>query len=134
MKNILWSLIVFLIITFSVSCKPKQVALNENAYADKLRIDHIYRRKNLYVITAYRNDSLFTIISLKEKKCISKKKIKRYKSYNLELKRIYDPRNTADFGGHVYYTWNGVRVIRVNEKNHWSVYAADNLNGLCLIE
>lgn len=133
MKNILWPLIVVLIITFSFSCTPKQAALNENAYADKLRIDHIYRRKNLYVITAYRNDSLFTIISPKEKKCISKKKIRRYKHQHLKLKRLFPRENSVAIAGTIYVNWDGVK-IKVNEKNHWSIYAASNLNGLCLIE
>lgn len=98
----------------------------------KFRIDKIERKKNLHIITAYRNDSIFTIVSNKNTNCQNNTNmISRKIDCILNLQRLHPRNNFISYAEISYYIHQGVK-IKLDEKNHWSIYFATNLDGLCI--
>lgn len=127
MRNVFLTLLLL----FAFSCKQKQSILNKTP-TTKFRIDKIAIKEKFYLITAYRNDSVFTIVSNKSSNFHNETDIiGRKKYYNLSLKKLYPQSNFISYAEIDYYIYKGVK-IKVDNKNHWSIYHANNLDGLCI--
>jgi len=119
---------------FCFSCKQTQniqkIGLNNDLYLIK-KID---KEKDIYVIEAIRNDSLFKIVT--DKKIVENcQKLKSGNLYKLKLNQIFP---IKDANGSYYSMVKTFRhksyVFKVDRKFHSTVYSAINLEGLCIVE
>lgn len=85
-----------------------------------LKVSKIIRLNSVYVIEANRNDSIFTIIYPRVGGVNDE--IKKDHSYGFEIKKIY-PKETFSSVMEVDYYQIGNYRIKLNERNHWSIYA-----------
>lgn len=85
-----------------------------------LKVSKITKLNSVYVIEANRNDSIFTIIYPRVGGVNDE--IKKGHSYRFEIKKIY-PKETFSSIMEVDYYQIGNYRIKLNERNHWSIYA-----------
>ena len=93
----------------------------------------IREKKMYYVIFAQKNDSIFQIVS--DKPFFVKPdgyKIKKGEQYDLKFTPLYIGRPIASRKKDYYY-WKGSR-LDLDAKTHFSIYHAENLDGLYLKE
>lgn len=141
--------IIILLIAFSVcflstirslafvNCSDSTVS--SKVYTDKFKILKIKSGKGIYTIYAERNDTLFKIVTKKEKnRCCKWEKIQKNREYFLSLETLFPRyigktkcpppgatgRTTTYFGG---------TYVEI-EKNIWDIFKATNLDGLYIIE
>lgn len=127
MKKIIYIISFYYFFT-SCSLTNKVSAIKET---DLYRIIKIENKDDIYLINAIRNDSIFEIISLKNNNDIINKinKIKEGGEYKLQLVKIHPPKNFASFNEVNYFSYKGFN-IKLNRRNHKSVYYVSNMNGL----
>lgn len=120
-----------LILLVGVSCKSPRYSLRNSMDSELFMIEKIVKRKDLYIIEANRNDSIFVVISTFSNtgKANGNGQIKKNHQYDLALKKIYPSDNLISFAEASFVEIGKVR-IRLNQKNRWSVYVATNLDGL----
>lgn len=111
----------------------------KNPCSDLYRIRKIKRLRNLFIIYAERNDSIFKIVSLQENHSKCEFLIKKNKCYKLKLHSRFE----HPFLGHdfpvsnrllvTHYDYYGT-LVSVEDKSRRDLYTAENLKGLCLDE
>ncbi|GAA4142757.1 hypothetical protein GCM10022216_24010 [Sphingobacterium kyonggiense] len=84
-----------------------------------LKVSKITKLNSVYVIEANRNDSIFTIIYPLVEGVNGE--IKKGHSYGFEIKLIFPKENFISFMEVDYYQIGNYR-IKLNERNHWSIY------------
>lgn len=134
-----------LIITFTllyiVSSSSFVVSYGCNSNDGDFKVLKIKSEKSFYIIYAERNDTLFKILSKKEKtKCLSCEKIRKKKKYYFSLETLFPryiqqskcpPPGTTGRMGIGYY---GYSVPLETENNIWDMFEATNLEGLYIIK
>lgn len=95
----------------------------------------------VYVIYAQKGDSIYKVVSEKEKYTqISCNPIKENSTVFLDLVQIFPQKSLfgLELSGSYYSTVRGMNIndviVEVEESSNNSLYRADNLNGLCLIK
>lgn len=119
-----------------IACSSTRDISNNNVNKEialQLKIKKIKWLKNKYIIYATRNDSTFKIISREEDAdtiVYPREKIRTGKYYSLDLDKFY-PFDTL-FDKPFMPNLGIVEAfgIRIEEKCHYSLYHAKNLNGL----
>lgn len=110
-------------------CEPTQL----------FEILKIKENKSYYIVYAQRNDSLFKILSDKDKRDATLKKNRVKEKYELELIRIF-PTDTllglpvAPNLGIKYILLKGNTSIGIEGKFHNAIYRAKNLDGLAIVK
>ena len=115
------------------SCKKKvKPDVNRLSYTPgSYKVLDIRNEKLNYVIYAEKNDSIFQIVS--DKPFFRKPtgyKIKKGEKYDLKFTLLYEG-NPRCLREKDYYYWKSTR-LDLNVKMHYSVYHAENLDGLYL--
>lgn len=87
-----------------------------------LKVSKITKLNSVYVIEAARNDSIFTVIYPRVGGMNDNDEIKKGHAYGFELKKIYPKENFISVIEVDYYQIGNYR-IKLNERNHWSIYA-----------
>lgn len=141
--------ILFFVMVLAVSCKSTQSAISmaqnkvePNDSINKYKILKINEIDgNVYIIYAQKGDSIYKIVSEKEKYpsilCAS---VTVDTVISLNLVQIFPQKSILGIGlsGSYYLTVKGLNVndvmIEVDEKSNNTLYKATNLNGLCLIK
>lgn len=119
--------IVLLVSCFSVSKKNK---LSRPDYYRVAKLDSI---NNYYIIKAVRNDSVFNIVSKKEKekKCLNK--ILEGKTYTLNLRSIFKDVQPIILKNNLYHitSWaiDDSLSVRIDSLRYY--YTTENFQGLC---
>lgn len=121
---------VFLLVLLTgISCKSLRYS-QRNVNSELFTVEKIVKRKDLYIIEANRNDSIFVVIStLGNTGKANNRQIKKNHQYDLALKKIYPSDNLVSYAEASFFEIGKARV-RLNQRNRWSVYVATNLNGL----
>lgn len=142
--------ILFLIVVFVVSCKSNSSAMvvmhndtvQNYSSINNFQILKIKKMENkVYVIYAQKGDSIYKVVSEKEKYTqISCNPIKENSTVFLDLVQIFPQKSLfgLELSGSYYSTVRGMNIndviVEVEESSNNSLYRADNLNGLCLIK
>jgi|SRR5690606_10642031 len=113
--------ISIVLITLAVCGSIKQDENVKVASYGRLKVSKITKLNSVYVIEAVRNDSIFTIIFPKKDGMIDK--IKKGHVYGFELRKIYPKEKFISIMEVDYYRIGSYR-IKLNERNHWSIYTA----------
>lgn len=128
-KNVIVSLLMFLILLISLSCNSLKNGSIRNSYRI-IKIDSI---AEVYVVHAIYKKQYFKIVSHKvEPKDSDCEMINVGKKYRLSLKTLFLNKeklplsiNGLDFYG---------QAINIEEDSIFDIHAANNLKGLCLIK
>lgn len=126
-------LMIIILILYASSCTTTTNIRNLKMVG-LYKVTKIKSDKNVYIIEASRNDSIFKILSEKnlkrEEEC---NKIKKNYHYNFTLKKLFPLDNSS--GSLVSmvekYEYNGT-IVKIERKYHSSIYMAPNLKGLCI--
>lgn len=131
---------IILIVLLCASCSQTKNIVQGNQSL-LYRITKIKKEKSIFIIYAERNDSLFKIVSENNKKNILNcEEIRKGEYYNLKLDVIYPVeyypllgiKGSGNFLD-VVFTINNI-AVPLEEKSHYKLYKAENLNGLCAIK
>lgn len=132
MKKILFYIAVLLLI----ACSSTRDISNHNVNrenASQFNIRKIKRIKNIYVIYATRNDSIFKILAGGENTesiDYHREKIRTGKYYSIDIEKLY-PHDSIGGESAMLKLWIATSSgIKLEEKSHYSLYFAKNLNGL----
>lgn len=130
MKKILFCIAAALLI----ACSSTRDISNNNVnkeIASQFKIKKIKWFRNQFIIYATRNDSTFKIVSdIKHTSVSDSDEIRVGKSYNLDLEKYYPYDSLFGMGVMLNLGIKYVNYIEVEEKCHYSLYLAKNLNGL----
>jgi hypothetical protein len=128
---------IFLILFFCISCSQTRygISLKEDHPSALYNINKIETHRSYYIIYAQKNDSLFKIISEKEVDAEDGIKIKRGKSYELNLRKTFPVDSIFGFAlapnlGIIGIEMPDESIVNVEKKSHYSLYRSDNLKGL----
>ncbi len=145
MKKII--ILILVLSTILFGCKSKAIS---TIYSDKIMykdsIDNKYKilkisilDDNVYVIIAQKRDSVYKIVSEKEKyPSISCRVIKEYQTETLNLVQIFPHSRIQGYelSGSYYTAVKGINVngtiIGIDSISNNTLYRADNLKGLCI--
>lgn len=137
MKTLIFILLFFI----SISCiQKKYIKQNHILETSELyRICKIKNKKSFFIIYANRNDSIFKIVSSKNKKKSNCEKIKIKREYALDLIKIFPLDSIMGYAiapnlGIVFTYGEENQIVRTEEKSNFAIYRANNLNGLCIQE
>lgn len=130
---------IFLLLIFFMSCTQiKNVPLKNYESTQLFEILKIKENKSYYIVYAQRNDSLFKILSDKNKRDAALKEIRVKEKYVLELIRIF-PTDTLlglpvapNLG--IKYILKDNTSIGIEGKFHNAIYRAKNLDGLAIVK
>lgn len=135
MKKLLFIICSFL--ALYCSCKQTQNVVNtgNKNFDQTYQILDIKEEKSVYIIYAQKNDSVFKVVSEKSIVIAPCEEIQIGKSYLLDINVIF-PLDTllgmkvmSNLG--IALTFKGGSSVSLDEKSHFKLYKANNLNGLC---
>ncbi len=127
-------LLFYIAAVLFIACSSTRDISNNNVnkeIASQFKIKKIKWFRNQFIIYATRNDSTFKIVSnIKHTSVSDSDEIRVGKYYSLDLEKYY-PRDSL-FGMSVMPNLGikYVNYIEVEEKCHYSLYYAKNMNGL----
>ncbi|MBL4662426.1 MAG: hypothetical protein JKY22_02430 [Flavobacteriaceae bacterium] len=131
MKSALLILIasIYFIGTLDSGMKSKVENYTNYSRIDSLKIVKIDSVKDIYIVQASRNDSLFKFVSYKSNNNSECKKIIVGSCYDIELTSFFDLNYYLE-NTEFFVVGNEV-VINLEEKTHSNLYSPNNLKGLC---
>lgn len=107
-------------IVLLIACVNKRkINEYEKIDRDKFKILKISKYTSLYLVEASRNDSIFSILYPFQEKIFFGLKKGNFGKFH--LKRLYPPKNFSSLLEVDEYKI-GKAVIKLSERNHWSVY------------
>ena len=117
-------------LTIVLSCSQKRYLKNTNQEKEMFEIIKITKKNDFFISEAKRNDSVFTIISIynADNINVNSKRIKKGDKFSFHIKKIFPPNNLISFAEVRSFRF-GNNNIKLNERNHWSVYIDTVLNG-----
>lgn len=152
MNYIIKSILLFLLVITIISCKsthPITFSTHDNVtQMDFINVENKYRilkikvlEDKVYVIYAQKGDSVYKIVSEKEKyPSILCNSIKEDIIISLNLMKIFPQKSLFGIepSGSFYSAVKGLNIngviVEVDDSSNNSLYSADNLKGLCIIE
>ena len=127
MKRIFIILFAYLFILNS--CTIEKTILSNNI---DYKVKQIEQNDYIYVIDIARNDSTFRIISRKKNIGECSDNIRVGSKYSFNLLQLYPNEFIENKDNEVKINPKDSCFVTVNKKNHYSLYVANNLNGLCV--
>ncbi len=114
-----------------VSCFSS--SLKKHSLSECYRIKNIDSINNYYIIRAVRNDSIFNVISKKEKNEKCKNKILKNKNYNLYLHSVFKDVQPAILKNNLYQvtSWAIDDSLSINIDSIQNYYTTKSIIGIC---